>query len=114
MRLGNWHRGGVRAWRGTLALGVMDRVLEHLGAGGFADSRPRFLRPGGIFTFTVETDPPQTITDNTGTANAGYRSATDLLDAVIRQLSGEQIRIGRAHDETFVLNAHPIDIADVK
>jgi hypothetical protein len=113
VRLGNWSRGGVRAWGGTVALGVVDRVLAHLRAGGFPE-RPRSITPSALFTLSLETDPPQSVMDSIHTANAGYREALQLLHCVIRQLSGDEIPVGRPPEEALVHGARSIDIDDVK
>ena len=94
-RLDNWHRGGARAWSGSVALGVMDEVLSHLAAGGFPDWRPRSIVPGAIYTLTVEGNLPQSVIDNVNTSNPDYKKALELLNGVIRQLSEGAIPVGR-------------------
>lgn len=94
-RLDNWHRGGARAWSGSVALGVMDEVLSHLAAGGFPDWRPRSIIPGAIYTLTVEGNLPQSVIDNVNTSNPDYKKALELLNGVIRQLSEGAIPVGR-------------------
>lgn len=94
-RLDNWHRGGTRAWSGSVGLGVMDEVLSHLAAGGFPDWRPRVIVPGAIYTLTVEGNLPQSVIDNVNTSNPDYKKALELLNGVIRQLSGGAIPVGR-------------------
>lgn len=113
-RLGNWHRGGTRAWSGSISLDVIDEVLGHLTAGGFPDWRPRSIVPGAVFTLTVETNPPQSVMDSTHSSNPEYRAAVQLLDGVIRQLSSDVIPIGRAPDRMLVLSSRSIPIEEVK
>lgn len=90
-RLDNWHRGGTRAWSGSVGLGVVDEVLRHLAAGGFPDWRPPSIIPGAIYTLTVEGNPPQSVIDNINTSNPDYKKALALLNGVIRRLSGNAI-----------------------
>ncbi|HET7466494.1 MAG TPA: hypothetical protein VFL29_07490 [Candidatus Dormibacteraeota bacterium] len=113
VRLGNWHRGGVRAWSGSVALGVTDAVLEHLRDGGFP-AGPRSITPSAVFTLTVESNPEQSLTDSVHSSNESYRSALKLLHGVIRQLSGDVLRVGPAPAETLVLNARSISIDEVR
>lgn len=113
VRLGNWHRGGVRAWGGSVALGVMDAVLEHLRDGGFP-AGPRSITPSAVFTLTVESNPPQSVTDSVHSSNESYRSALKLLHGVIRQLSEGQLAVGPAPAEMLVLSTRSIDIDKVR
>lgn len=113
VRLGNWSRAGVRAWGGTLALGVVDKVLAQLQAGRFPE-RPRSITPSATFTLTIESSPPQSVIDSIYTANQGYREALKLFHGMIRQLSSDEIPVGRPPEEKLVRGARPIDIDEVK
>lgn len=112
-RLGNWHRGGTRAWGGTVTLELMDEVLEHLAEGGFPDWRPHSVTPGGIYTLTVDADRSYTAMDSIHTSNAEFKIALQLLDGVVRQLSGDAIPVGRL-DRKLVLSKHSIPIEDIE
>lgn len=112
-RLGNWHRGGARAWSGTVVLEVMDEVLEHLAAGGFPEWRPSKIAPGAIYTLVVEGDESYSVMDSAHTSNPEFKVALQLLNGIVRQLSGDAIRIGQP-ERTLVHGTRSISIDDVK
>ena len=112
-KLGNWHRGGTDAWSGIVTLEVMDEVLRHLAAGGFPDWRPRSITPGATYTLSVDADRSYSMMDSAHSSNPEFKVALELLNGVVRQLSGDAIPIGRL-ERKVVLSRHSVPIDDVK
>jgi hypothetical protein len=86
----------VGGWTGRVDAGALDIVWTGLSQAGFpAAPNSPFLPGSSLRRLTVETDgvAQQTIVDWHGAAKlAGYAEAFDVLDGVIRQLSGDSVK----------------------
>jgi hypothetical protein len=114
-RLGNWSRGGNRAWVGQIEPAAFDAVIAHLEAGGFPGWEPPPIPPSAAFTLTVDADQRRrySVTDSIYSQNKSYRNALAWLDAVVRQLSGDAIPVGPVRNQRLVLESREADIAAI-
>jgi hypothetical protein len=115
VRLGNWSRTGKRGWAGRVEPAAFDAVIAHLVAGGFPGWMPPLIPASAAYTLTVQTDGAGrfSVTDSIYSENKSYRNALAWLDAVVRQLSGDAIRVGPVRNQRLVLESREVAIEEV-
>jgi len=115
VRLGNWGRGGKRAWAGRVEPAAFVAVIAHLVAGGFPTWVPPLIPASAAFTLTVDTERAGrfSVTDSIHSQNKSYRDALAWLDAVVRQLSADAIPVGPVRNQRLVLESREARIEEV-
>ena len=90
------HGGGVGAWTGRVDAAALDALWAALATAGFpAEPGGNFVAGATIRRLTVEVDgvPQRAMIDwHRAPKLPGYAEAFDVLDSVIRQLSGDRVQ----------------------
>ena len=110
-RLDKTHRGQTSAWRGRVPPAILGEVLLELFRAGFPHVPDSLIPPDSS---------PHDIQLRSGTTQTarihgylyrqlpGYREAIPLLDAIVRQLSLETIRVGQPPGRTLVTDVKAV------
>ena len=110
-RLDRNQRGQASAWQGRVPPAILGEVLLDLFRAGFPEVPHSMIPPGsGRYDIQLRSGP----TRQTATVHGyvyrqmpGYREAIELLDAIVRQLSLDAIRVGPRPGRAVVTDAQP-------
>lgn len=109
-RLDHYGRGGAhRSWTGQVATGVLDRIQAAFERGGFPNTPPHPLPPDSTLRKldigAGESERSMRIEWRAASRVPDYAEAFAMLDAIIRQLSGDTLQHAPAGEPGMVTAA---------